>query len=53
MKLEGESEAVDTEELRVGGDNEGVRDAALDDGVSYARSLCGPMAYDVNVLGDS
>ena len=53
MKLEGDSEAVDTDELRVGGESEGVLDGARDEGVAYARCLWGPMAYDVKVAGVS
>ena len=53
LKLMGESDEVDTEELRVGGDRDGVLDGARDEGVGYARSLCGPMAYELKVVGES
>lgn len=50
VKLMGDSDMVDTDELRVGGEREGVLEGALDEGVAYARSLCGPMAYEVKVV---
>ena len=48
----GESDEVDTDELRVGGDRDGVLDAARDDGVGCPR-MRGAMAYDEKVVGFS
>jgi hypothetical protein len=44
----GESDEVLTEELRVGGESEGVREAARDEGVYCAWCLWGRGAYDEN-----
>jgi len=43
VKLTGDSDIVEMDELRVGGERDGILEDARDDGVGY-RTLCGPIA---------